>query len=330
MFEFFQSEVLNNSPVKFKEKVAIYPDKFRKLYLVRFTQGADAPEVTEYDMKMYPKPNVHNMDMLDEYLYLIEDNEDKYNFIFNAAMLGKILEQGKEGTSDTGLFVSYLTGMEATKKILECDKNGLEPPEDSNFYIVNLPKKSVEETMSKMASKKAESKFVLDCSNSTKSRYREYNPLLDKNLNPYFSTSVNRKALKNGGFINKDGNILYDPVYRDTLGSQPKRKKGEPIDPKDLMSSINEIKVSQDMNALGKDPQEEAKKRTVVLPIKLKSYKFKFPEYSLYKSAMGTKKDNKGKTKKEEKKNNEENKEESPEKKEGEENKNENNGEEAQ
>ena len=96
MFEFFQSEVLNNSPLKFKDKVAIYPDKFRKLYLVRFSQGADAPEVTEYDVKMYPKPNVHNMEMLDEYLYLIEDNEDKYNFIFNAAMLGKILEQGKE------------------------------------------------------------------------------------------------------------------------------------------------------------------------------------------------------------------------------------------
>ena len=323
MFEFFQSEVLNNSPLKFKDKVAIYPDKFRKLYLVRFSQGADAPEVTEYDMKMYPKPNVHNMEMLDEYLYLIEDNEDKYNFIFNAAMLGKILEQGKEGTSDTGLFVSYLTGMEATKKILECDKNGLEPPEDSNFYVVNLPKKSVEETMSKMASKKAESRFVLDCSNSTKSRYREYNPLLDKNLNPYFSTSTNRKALKNGGFINKDGNLLYDPVYRDTLGSQPKRKKGEPVDPKDLMSSINDIKVSQDMNALGKDPQEEAKKKSAVLPIKLKSYKFKFPEYSLYKSAMGTKKekdkDKKGKTKKEETKNNEETTKETPEKKEGEE-----------
>ena len=78
MFEFFQSEVLNNSPVKFKEKVAIYPDKFRKLYLVRFTQGADAPEVTEYDMKMYPKPNVHNMDMLDEYLYLMLHCLEKY------------------------------------------------------------------------------------------------------------------------------------------------------------------------------------------------------------------------------------------------------------
>ena len=88
------------------------------------------------------------------------------------------------------------------------------------------------------------------------------------------------------------------------------------------MSSINEIKVSQDMNALGKDPQEEAKKKTAVLPIKLKSYKFKFPEYSLYKSAMGTKKekdkDKKGKTKKEETKNNEETKE-TPEKREGEE-----------
>jgi len=38
------------------------------------------------------------------------------------------------------------------------------------------------------------------------------------------------------------------------------------------------IKVSQDMNALGKDPQEEVKKNSIVLPIKLKSYKFKFPE----------------------------------------------------
>ena len=88
------------------------------------------------------------------------------------------------------------------------------------------------------------------------------------------------------------------------------------------MTSINEIKVSQDMNALGKDPQEEAKKKSAVLPIKLKSYKFKFPEYSLYKSAMGTKKekdkDKKGKTKKEETKNNEETTKETPEKKEGE------------
>ena len=83
-----------------------------------------------------------------------------------------------------------------------------------------------------MASKKAESRFVLDCSNSTKSRYREYNPLLDKNLASFFNTRNNQNFLKLKGFINNEGEIIYDPFYKETLRDKKniiKEKEGSRI-----------------------------------------------------------------------------------------------------
>ena len=138
--------------------------------------------------------------------------------------------------------------------------------------------------MGEVAQRKQEGKFKLDCVDKTKSRYKEYNPLFDKNLNPYFSTNVNKKTLTSGGFVTNDGYIIYDSVYRDTLGSIPKRKKGEKVKPEELMDTINEIKVSEDLGSKEKDAQEEALKKSAVLKTQLPAFKMKYPQFALYRT----------------------------------------------
>jgi hypothetical protein len=72
--------------------------------------------------------------------------------------------------------------------------------------------------------KSKENKFILDCINERSSRLKIYHPLYDNHLNFFFSSEMNRKQLKEKGFINTNGFIMYDGTYRDVMGSSPKRK----------------------------------------------------------------------------------------------------------
>ena len=54
----------------------------------------------------------------------------------------------------------------------------------------------IDKTINLFSLKKKEGKFKLDCDNKIKSKYKEYNPLLDKNLNPFFSLKSNERTLK--------------------------------------------------------------------------------------------------------------------------------------
>ena len=64
----------------------------------------------------------------------------------------------------------------------------------------------------------------LDCINKNSSSLRFYNPLLDDHLNSFFANTTIRKHLKNNCFIDTNGFILYDSVYRSSIGASPKRK----------------------------------------------------------------------------------------------------------
>ena len=281
VYEIFSSEICQKCPIPFNEKIGIFIDDFKKYIIVKATKDCERPETIEYDMKCYPKSNPHNMELVDDYKKIIKDNYDEFNMIFNACLLSKIADGG---TSTENIFISYITGMEVVKKMIELKKNGLEPPKNSkNFYQVNISKNMVEKIFGDSATKKQEGNFVLDCIDKKKSRYRVYNPLLDKNLTPFFSTNLNKKFLQTGGFVTNKGFIVYDSVYRDTLGSIPKKKK-EDIKPDELMNTINEIQVSHDIHNKEKEAQEETVRKNPILKTQVAAFKYKPIEFDLYQT----------------------------------------------
>ena len=75
-----------------------------------------------------------------------------------------------------------------------------------------------------MASGGKEDGFVLDCTNKQKSTMKDYVSLYDYHLRGFFSSQLIRKYLKNKGFIDSKGFIMYDPVHRDVMGKITQKK----------------------------------------------------------------------------------------------------------
>ena len=109
-----------------------------------------------------------------------------------------------------------------------------------------------------MASDSKESGFVLDCTNKSKSTLKDYVALYDYHLKGFFSSELIRNYLKTKKFINSEGYIMYDPVYRNVMGAQCRNKKkyeGDELKAK-IITGIKGI----DVPARIKDKELEVKK----------------------------------------------------------------------
>ena len=89
---------------------------------------------------------------------------------------------------------------------------------EKEFFYPNIKKNGVEQIILKANQRKKEKLFILDGNNKKSTVINQYNPLLDKNLYSYFNSQNNKNFLQINGFIKKDGEINYDPIYRETLG----------------------------------------------------------------------------------------------------------------
>ena len=79
--------------------------------------------------------------------------------------------------------------------------------------------------MEKLANGEKEVKFLLDCTNLITSNKKEYVSLYDYHLKNFFSSQAIRKDLEKKGFIDSEGNIMYDSVYRSVMGTNNTNKK---------------------------------------------------------------------------------------------------------
>jgi uncharacterized membrane protein YgcG len=150
--------------------------------------------------------------------------------------------------------LGYLYATNKIKKLAEIQKYNLPMPKDKNFFYPNISKKGLEQMLTRSIFNKKEKSFILDGNKKKTIGIKQYNPLLDKNLASFFNTRNNQNFLKLKGFINNAGEIMYDPIYRDTL----RDKKTIVIDE----------------NAMYKSFQTTNKF--------LFGYKKKIPEYSIY------------------------------------------------
>jgi hypothetical protein len=97
---------------------------------------------------------------------------------------------------------------------LELFKNKIDFPNDPEFYLVKLQKTKIVKDIKLQKLRKKEEQFVLDCVNKKNASIKFYNPLFDEHLNAFFAGGVIRKQLKDKGFINTNGFVLYDPTYK--------------------------------------------------------------------------------------------------------------------
>ena len=81
-----------------------------------------------------------------------------------------------------------------------------------------------------------------------------------------------RKNLKNKGFINSKGFIMFDPVYRNVMREKDKKRKkkiSEEEIKNNVMSSINGIDVPSNIKDKEIDAKRLAKLKNMPTPIKL-------------------------------------------------------------
>ncbi len=198
-------------------KLGLFLDDLQRFYIAEQKKDKVINNLS-YEINLYPKINHFNHKLIDEYKKIIAINNSYFKSIFFGGYFSSYIFNEDH-------YISYFTGAESTKRILEIFKNKIDFPTIPDFYLVKLQKMKIMKDLEHEKLKQKEEKFVLDCVNKTNSSIKYYNPLFDDNLNSFFSSSVIRKQLKDKGFINTNGFVLYDSSYKNLLGGPPKQKK---------------------------------------------------------------------------------------------------------
>ncbi len=235
-------------------KIGLFMEDFNNYYIV-FTTKKSGNKL-ELNAQPYPKINTYNAPIVNEYRDIIKKNKNEYYTIL-ASLAAHEISAG-HAISNEIIYPSFLIGMEIIKRKVECKKNGITSINEDQIYKVKISEKALQQELEKITSGCKEGGFVLDCLNKDKSSLKDYVALYDYHLKGFFSSELIRKDLKNKGFIDTKGFIMYDPVYRSVMGAQcknTKKYKGDELKNK-ILSSIKGI----DVPARIKDKELDAKK----------------------------------------------------------------------
>ena len=240
------------------DKTGIFLDEFNEFCLIQVSKNSVVYK-QEYDPHPFPKINTHNIKEVSEYKEIIKKNKNEFYFLFLSKFIISI-SQGAQGGKNFSpptplpppslVYPAYLTGMDLIKKKIECIKNKVKIEEsEEKFYKIKTHPKILSQELEKLSQGEKEEKFLLDCTNKITSNKKEYISLFDFHLKNFFSSEIIRKDLENKGFIDSEGYILYDPLYKDVMGINAKKKKFTEKQMKEkIIENINDIKIQTMMN----------------------------------------------------------------------------------
>jgi hypothetical protein len=218
------------------------------------------------------------------YKKFIKSKFNEYISIFIGSLLGVLVSRFDEYSYQEGyLFIAYLIAINIIKKISEIQRLNLPLPKDKEFYYPSLNREEVDKLMTEIEQKRKESGFILDGNDRAIKKLKFYNPLLDKNLSSYLNSKNNRNILQSNGVIGKDGKIMYDPTYRDTLGfntlrnrkqnflfNSETKRKNKKDDFKSLANETNKLMVGFKKKKAGYEVYKTKKKNLhenkIILP----------------------------------------------------------------
>jgi hypothetical protein len=268
MFDYFRDEILGREPQrKSTDKIILVLEEFNKIFIVKCKKNLEKPVILDFDLKLYPQVNVRNMNDVLEYKQFIKENFRKYVEIFIGSLLSTITGKGKLGCNDEYLFLGYLVATNIIKKISEIERFNLSLPKNKEFYYPSITNEELDKLLTEANLKKKEKSFILDGNSRKKMVILPYNPLLDKNLVSYLNSKNNLNYLQENGFIGKNGKIIYDPTYKETLGSETKRN---------IRNVLQRIRL----NRLSKDKKIQENSNTTNKF--LVGYRNKNPGFSIY------------------------------------------------
>ena len=255
MFEYFKYGICDKDPQKkSQDKVALVLDEFKKIFFVKCNKKEEKPSILDFDLNLFPQMNLRNMNDILESKKLIQTNFNNYTKAFFGTLLSNIVSKGQEGCEENSLFLSYLMAMNTIKKMVEIQKYNLPMPKNKDFFSPTINKGEIKKLLTEANQRRKEKLFVLDGNTKNNIGIKPYNPLLDKNLASFFSTKTNQLFLKINGFIGKNGEIMYDPLYRDTFQNNHSRyNKNNIFENKILFSnSVEKNNKNENKNHLNK------------------------------------------------------------------------------
>ena len=268
MFDYFKNGILGRDPQrKSTDKLILVLEEFNKIFIVKCKKSLEKPVILDFDLKLYPQVNVRNMNDVLEYKQFIKNNFKKYVEIFMGSLLSTIAGKGKLGFNDEYLFLGYLVATNIIKKISEIERFNLSLPKNKEFYYPSISNEELDKLLAKANLKKKEKSFILDGNSRKNLVILPYNPLLDKNLCSYLNSKKNINFLQEKGIIGKNGKIIYDPTYKETLGSETKTN---------IRNELQRIRL----NKLSKD--KKIKENSNTTNKFLVGYRNKSPGYSIY------------------------------------------------
>ena len=268
MFDYFKNGIFGRDPQKKPtDKIILVLEEFNKIYIVQCSKNEEKPIVLDFDLKLYPQVNMRNMNEVLEYKKFIKNNFRKYVDIFMGSLLSTITGKGKDGCNERSLFLGYLVATNIIKKVSEIERFNLVLPKNKDFFCPSINKAELEKIIAEANLKRKERSFVLDGNNKSNMIIKPYNPLLDTNLGTYLNSKANKSHLQEQGIIGRNGKIMYDPLYRETLGFRAQKS------PKNVYQNIRAHKLSK---------SKKMKQKANATNKFLAGYRVKSPGYSIY------------------------------------------------
>lgn len=211
IYDYFISSITNHS--KGLEKIGLFLNDLENFTIVTCINNKQSKDTM--DSKLYPKKTARNIEEINSYRTIIQENKDKYYNIITSLMLKGIL--GNIANIREEINSAFLGALTIIKKEIECIKNNI--TFKSNLINYKTIEMGYKNNKTLFSQKRKEEGFVLDCMNIEKSNLKEYVPLKDKNLKCYFRSKTNMKYLIQRGFVDNKGYIMYDKEYKKTFGS---------------------------------------------------------------------------------------------------------------
>jgi hypothetical protein len=241
-------------------KTGLFMEQLNNLKIIYTSKKA--ANTQDFDCQPYPKINHNNMDLIQQYKNILKENKNDYYSIFLSSIIIHCASFAPGCQNNDIIYPSFLISLEVIKKKLECEKNDLII--DENIYKVRLDEKIIKKNLQMFSSGGKENGFVLDCTNKEKSTMKDYVSLYDYHLRTFFASETIRKDLKNKGFINSKGFIMYDPEHRNVMRQKNiKNKKKKIISNEEIMNSIKVIDVPSNIKDKEIDAEKLAKQKNL-------------------------------------------------------------------
>ena len=242
------------------KKLGLFMDDFNK-YCIIYTSNKEANK-QELNPQPYPKVNTHNIDLVNNYKFILMKFKNDYYDVFISLSQHEISNNHGNITMEI-IYPTFLASVDIVKRQVELEKNGITSIDEDDIFRVKISEKKLKQELEKLSINGKEGNFVLDCTNKNKSTLKDYVSLFDYNLKDFFSSDIVRKNLQDKGFINSEGYIMYDPLYREVMGAKyknHKKFKGEELKSQ-IRTNIKNIDVPARLQDKEYDPKKAVEKQ---------------------------------------------------------------------